>query len=221
MTSILPEIFAPPRIATKGRFGFSSAPPRYSSSLLHQEAGDGRLEEARDALGGRVRAVRRAERVVHVEVAEPRERRARALRRSSPRPPRKRVFSSSSDRRRRRAIVRRRRRGVVSVLVDEAHRVLRAAARRGARATGSSEYFASGFPFGRPRCESSTTRAPRSSSASIVGSAARMRVSSVTRAPSSGTLKSTRTSARLPRSAASRKIADRLLGHHGASAARA
>ena len=47
--------------------------------------------------------------------------------------------------------------------------------------TGCSEYFSSGFPLGRPRCDSTTGCAPRSSSSSIVGRAARMRVSSVIR----------------------------------------
>ena len=42
------------------------------------------------------------------------------------------------------------------------------------------------------------TRAPSPTSFSIVGSAARMRVSSVTTPSFTGTLKSTRTSARLP-----------------------
>jgi len=70
--------------------------------------------------------------------------------------------------------------------------------------TGCSEYFCSGFPLGRPRCERIMGRAPRSRSSSIVGSAARIRVSSVIRpSSSSGTLKSTRTRARLPRTCSS------------------
>src|SRR6476661_8125831 len=53
-------------------------------------------------------------------------------------------------------------------------------------------------PFGRPKCESSRTIAPRSLSSRTVGSIARSRVSSVTLAPSIGTLRSTRTSTLLP-----------------------
>src|SRR3954447_23534749 len=53
-------------------------------------------------------------------------------------------------------------------------------------------------PFGRPKCDSSSTIAPRSLSSSTVGSIARSRVSSVTLAPSIGTLRSTRTNTFLP-----------------------
>jgi len=41
--------------------------------LLHQQPGDRRLEIVRDAFGRRMRPVRRAERVVHIQVAELRE----------------------------------------------------------------------------------------------------------------------------------------------------
>ena len=64
-------------------------------------------------------------------------------------------------------------------------------------ATGCSENSGS-RSFGRPRCETSSSFAPRSRSSSIVGSAPRMRASSVTVSPSSGTLKSTRTRPRRP-----------------------
>ena len=61
--------------------------------------------------------------------------------------------------------------------------------------------------FGRPRWDTRIRRAPRSRSSSIVGSAARMRVSSATAPSSSGTLKSTRTRTRLPlRSPRSRSV---------------
>src|SRR4029077_6211810 len=53
-------------------------------------------------------------------------------------------------------------------------------------------------PLGRPKWVTTTTRAPRSRSASMVGSAARMRRSSTMRPPSVGTLKSTRSSTLLP-----------------------
>src|SRR6185312_16370349 len=54
-------------------------------------------------------------------------------------------------------------------------------------------------PLGRPRCDASTTRAPRLTACTIVGSDARMRESSATPlAGVSGTLKSTRMKTRLP-----------------------
>ena len=47
-------------------------------------------------------------------------------------------------------------------------------------ATGRSDSSGLGSPLGRPRCEHTTTCAPSSSSSSMVGTAARMRVSSAT-----------------------------------------
>ena len=57
----------------------------------------------------------------------------------------------------------------------------------------------------------STTRAPCATSFSMVGSAARMRVSSVTTPSFTGTLKSTRMSARLPCASSSSMVFD--VGH--------
>ena len=53
-------------------------------------------------------------------------------------------------------------------------------------------------PLGRPKCDSSSTIAPRSLSSAIVGTAARSLVSSLIAPSCIGTLKSTRTSTRLP-----------------------
>src|SRR5712692_10411590 len=66
-------------------------------------------------------------------------------------------------------------------------------------ATCTSEYFESGPPLGRPRCEATTRRPPFSMARRSVGSVSRMRVSSVTTPSLSGTLKSTRMNTRLPR----------------------
>src|ERR1700749_4781538 len=78
-------------------------------------------------------------------------------------------------------------------------------------ATGAIESAGSRSPFGRPRCDIRTSAAPRSRSSSIVGSAARMRVSSATThsPPSSlrGTLKSTLTRTRRPFTGALRTLA--------------
>ena len=197
MTSILPGDLRAAEDRRRTAASDSRAPRRGSrapsASASPATAG---LQAVRDAFGRRVRAVRRPERVVHVEVAELGEPAATAARRSSLR----RRGSACS-----RAATTRALGSCVAFIgfvgvgaLDEARSCCFGSSSPSRRATGSSEYFASGLPFGRPRCDSSTTRAPRSSSAWIVGSAARMRVSSVTRPLSSGTLKSTRTSARLP-----------------------
>ena len=66
MTSILSDTFAPPRIATNGRSGDSSAWPRYCSSCSISRPAAGRSTMMRDAFDRRVRAMRGAERVVDV-----------------------------------------------------------------------------------------------------------------------------------------------------------
>jgi hypothetical protein len=64
-------------------------------------------------------------------------------------------------------------------------------------ATGFKLISALGLPFGRPRCDASTTHAaPASSACVIVGSEARILVSSPMTPFLSGTLKSTRTNTR-------------------------
>ena len=75
MTSILSETLAPPRIATNGRSGASSAWPRYLSSCSISRPAAALATMMRDALDRRVRAVRRTERVVHVEIGQRGERR--------------------------------------------------------------------------------------------------------------------------------------------------
>src|SRR4051794_15702174 len=65
--------------------------------------------------------------------------------------------------------------------------------------TGASD-VAGSAPFGRPRCEQATMRAPASRRCSIAGRAARMRASSVTWPFFRGTLKSTRRTTGMPRS---------------------
>ena len=47
MTSILPEIFAPPRIATNGRFGIAASAAEVVELGLHQESSHGRLQMLR------------------------------------------------------------------------------------------------------------------------------------------------------------------------------
>ena len=70
MTSILSETLAPPRMATQGRARIGGGHAEVLQFLLHQQAGGGLLDELDHALGGSVGAVRGAERVVDVDVAE-------------------------------------------------------------------------------------------------------------------------------------------------------
>src|SRR4029450_4864660 len=86
--------------------------------------------------------------------------------------------------------------------------------------TGSSEYFGSRLPLGRPRWEQQITRAPWSSSHRRVGIAARTRRASGTWASSRGTLKSLRTRTRRPATSARSTVRsstglERLADQHG------
>ena len=84
--------------ATNGRLGFSSAPPRNSNSFSIRKPAAAGLPAASLGHAGRggVRAVRGAEGVVHVNVAQLGQLPGEAPGRSSPRPAWKRMFSSSS-----------------------------------------------------------------------------------------------------------------------------
>ena len=73
MTSILSETFAPPSTATNGRSGELEGAAEVLQLVFHQEARGRLRQQLRHALGGRVRAVARPERVVHVQVGEIRE----------------------------------------------------------------------------------------------------------------------------------------------------
>ena len=163
--------------------------------LAPQQQPGRRRQQVRDALGRGVRAVRGAERVVHVDVGELRQRgregrvvgglarvEAHVLEQQDV------AVAQLGDR-----VL-----GHLADAVARTRRRARRAARPGARARARSDAAGSGAPFGRPRCEHRITRAPRSRSAAIVGSAARMRVSSPIAPSCSGTLKSTRQSTRRP-----------------------
>src|SRR5437764_7977718 len=74
-------------------------------------------------------------------------------------------------------------------------------------AAGARLYFLFTSPFGRPRCDMRMTAAPLSNKYCMVGSDARMRLSSVIcRSASTGALKSTRTSTRFPAASISRTV---------------
>ena len=155
-----------------------------------------RRQQVRDALRRGVRAVRGAERVVHVDVGVAPPAPARTAGRS---PPRRRGSGGSraAARRRRRASRRpsppRRRRSPSANATSPPSSSPAAPRPAAARTLGST------LPFGRPRCEQSTTRAPRSRQ--VLDRRQRRadaRVVADARRPSSGTLKSTRTNTRLP-----------------------
>ena len=73
-------------------------------------------------------------------------------------------------------------------------------------ATGARRRPSTTAPSGRPRWDMSTTRAPCARRASIVGTAARIRVSSLIAPSCIGTLKSTLTSTRLSCASMSRMV---------------
>ena len=173
-TPILSVTFAPPTIATSGRFGSSRIPVSVSTSRCSSSpaALGSRL---RDADGRGVRAVRGAERVVDVDVGEARRSAWRARGRSSSRPARSGRSRAS----------RRRRRGT-SVEVDSARarRRLRRAARRAARRRAAARAPARGPSAGRgarrararaPRSRSALERRQRGADARVVGDARAVR----------------------------------------------
>ena len=178
ISAILSVTLAPPSTTTSGRSGASTIERSVTTSRSSSRpATAGRRCSATPDRRG-VRAVRGAEGVVHVDVGRARPARAPARGRSSSRPApsacsraRARSPGSSSLGHPRRT----------SGPTTSGAWCTGASISSPSRSdTGASEVSGS-RPFGRPRCEQSTSRAPRSSSSSIVGSAARMRASSVTR----------------------------------------
>ena len=161
---------------------------------LEQPPGGAR-QQVRHALGGGVRAVRRAERVVDVDVGERRV--ALGQRRVVLRLARRRSARSPSSRSRRPAPHPDR--------APAAHppRAARTAGRPRAAARTSRR----GPSAARDGRAGSSRAAPRSRSSRSVGSAARIRASSVMfRSSSRGTLKSTRTRTRLPSTSRSSSV---------------
>ena len=194
MTAILSLTLAPPSTATSGRAGSSSSLRQRLHLALEQQPRGALGHQLRDPLGRGVRAVRGAERVVDVDVGELGQRRgqlgvvlglaglvADVLEQQDL--PRREVVGERvdvvADGRRARASRRRR------------------AARRAGRRPAAATARARG-PSAGPGARRARSGRPGRRSSSIVGSAARMRVSSAIEPSSSGTLKSTRTSTRLP-----------------------
>ena len=178
--------------AWKGRAGFAQQSGEGVDLALHEQSGHGR-QEVGDALRGGVRAMRRAEGVVHVEVGEARRATPRTPDRS---PPRRRGSAGSRAAAGRRGAACRPPPG----RPGRARRPSSAPAGRGAGSAALRPAAGAAgrrsCPSGRPRWLARMTDAPRSRRLTIVGRLARMRVSSVIRPSSSGTLRSARTKTR-------------------------
>ena len=164
----------------------------------HQAAGVAR-QQRRHVVHAGVLAVHRAERVVDIDVGELRRAAAaNALRSASSllvSPALKRRFSSSATSPSPSPATAA---CACSPTVSVANATGLPSSSPSRFATGGSVYFGSGAPFGRPRCDTTVTRAPASRSALSVGRTARMRPSSVISSPSSGTFRSARRSTRRP-----------------------
>ena len=168
MTSILSETLAPPRIATNGRSGRFERVAEVLQLLLHQQAGRRLRQVVRDAFDRRVRAMRRAERIV-------RRRRPRATR--APRELRivlflfrveAEVLEQHDAAARRCASSTACCAGVADAVVGEHDRPAEQLGE--AIATGRRLNSGVGLPFGRPRWLARMTVAPCSSAYWIVGS---------------------------------------------------
>ena len=70
--SILPRILAPPTISTKGRGGIVEQPAELPQFAVQQQSAEGPIHPAADGSGRRVSAVRGAEGVVYVDLAQSR-----------------------------------------------------------------------------------------------------------------------------------------------------
>ena len=193
----------------------SSARRARRSSRFHQESCEGR-QVVRDALGRGVRAMRRPERVVDVDVAERRELRARRRDRSLPPRDESARFRaatmspsrSASTAAPARPARRSRRRTRPASRVSSASR----------RRPGASERLGTTLPSGRPRCESDDRPRARDRAASAASRAPRRSACRRRRAPSLiGTLRSSRTRTALAAqtSTSRRSCGIRILGSAG------
>ena len=184
MTPILSVTLAPPTIATSGWPGSSRIPGQRPHLALQQQAGRALVLQARHALRRGVRPVGGAEGVVDVDVAQPRVglSELRVVLRLA------RLVAHVLERE---DVAREQLVGVgLHLRADDRRRQRDVGSRQLGHPVGGRAQRARYRSFGRPRCAARITRAPRSRSVPIVGSAARMRVSSVIAPPSSGTLKS-------------------------------
>ena len=156
ITPSLSPTLAPPSTATKGRARVVQQ-RREHLDLAEQQAPGRVRQQPRRADDRRVLTVRRAERVVHVEVAELARGWCRTPGRSLPRPARS---AGSRASRRRPGSTARRPPPRAGRRPRARAAPVRRAARSGARRRDAMLYRASTLPFGRPRCPHTTTIAP-------------------------------------------------------------
>ncbi len=199
-TVSLVETFEPPTIATSGRAGSRERLAERLELRGHQRPRAGDRRVFRDAVRRRLGAMRGAERVVDVDIAElrhlARERvvvRLLALVEAA-------VLEQHDITGRERSVPR----AAVHPVLDQGHGHAEKLATSRC-ATGASESASDQTPsFGRPRCEVTITAAPRASASRMPGTDARMRESSVIAPASScGTFRSARMSTRFPRTSMS------------------
>ena len=177
-----------------GALGVGGGHPQILQFLVHQQAGGGLLHELDHADGGSVSAMRGAEGVVHIDVAEFGELLGEGgivlfffLMEAE-------IFQQQNFAGRGQHGLDRGPDAIGREFDGAAEQFLQFAA------TGFMLISAFGLPFGRPRWEARMTPAPCSSAYLMVGSEARMRLSLVISCPplASGTLKSTRMKTRFP-----------------------
>ena len=186
--AILSETFAPPRIATKGRTGFCKAPSRYCTSRVSRWPAKAGNNCASPTLEACARWP-----VPKASFTNTSPRRARLAAKSASllvSPAWKRVFSNSKTAP-----------DGAAAMAASASAPTQSATKRTSISSsadntgviGASENSGRRLPFGRPKCDSRMSARGLSARISrIVGSTARIRVSSATIFPSRGTLKSTR-----------------------------
>ena len=200
ISAILSFTFEPPMIATKGRWGFSTARPRYAISFsMRNPATPGRTCATPSVLACARCAVPKASFTYRSNGAARAFAKVGSFASSSGW---KRTFSRSSTSP-----------GFASATAfatsgptqsgSSGTALPRSSVSRAA--TGASENSGVG-PLGRPRWLASATTAPPSTSRRIVGSASVIRRSSVIRPSSRGTLKSQRTRTRRPLGSMSRTV---------------
>ena len=167
ITAILSATLAPPTIATSGRVGVLED-RRERRHLAFQQPPRGARQQVRDALGARVRAVGGAEGVVDIDVGELGQRACELG-----------VVVGLAGLEAH--VLEHQHLAVAELLGERPHLLAHDAgasvtvasvSSRRRSTTGASDSSASRRPSGRPRWETSTSRAPRARSSSIVGSAA-------------------------------------------------
>ena len=200
-TPILSLTLAPPSTATSGRAGDSSRPPRAASSASTRKP----------ATDGRKRVTPSVDACARCDTPNPSSTNTSASEASARAKPGS-FFSSSGWKRRfsrsstSPGLAAATAASTSGPTQSATHVTSAPSSSESLSPTGARRISSTTLPPGLPRCEHSTTTAPRSLRYSIVGSAPRMRESSLMRPSSNSTLKSTRTSTRLPATSMSRTV---------------